>query len=136
MRPTLAAACVLALFGTARAQDDKPAAAPAKKCVLDATIATGFPVADQRVLDVDRDGRADLVLPRGDECELWLNGGVEKATGLPKFTKAATIRVELRRAVSVKAEALSDVLENSFRVPRLSIADVDGDGRPDLLVEN
>lgn len=84
--------------------------------------------------DVNGDGRPDLVLPRGEECELWLNGGPDATTKLPVFTKAASIKVDLQRATSTKAEALSDVLEESFRIPYLTIADVNGDGRRDLLV--
>ncbi len=86
--------------------------------------------------DVNGDARPDLVLPRGEECDLWLNGGPDAQTGLPVFTKAASIRVQMHRETAVKADALSDVLESSFRVPNISITDVNGDARSDLYVEN
>jgi VCBS repeat protein len=92
--------------------------------------------------DVNGDGRADLVVPRGDECDLWLNGGGAKESAAPAgnappaFTKTATVRVEMRHESATRAEALSDVLEESFRIPNLRIEDVNGDGRGDLLVES
>jgi len=43
---------LLAAFaGGAHAGDE-----PARKCVLATTIATGFPVSEERLLDVDGDG--------------------------------------------------------------------------------
>jgi len=99
-------------------------------------LRVGRPTFVDVARDVNGDGRADLVVPRGDECDLWLNGGLDAKTGLPTFSKAATIRVDMRRETAAKADALSDVLESSFRVPNLSISDVNGDGRPDLLVED
>jgi hypothetical protein len=99
-------------------------------------IRVGRPTFADIARDVNGDGRADLVLPRGDDCELWLNGGADAQTGLPSFTKAASIRVRLMRESISKGEALSDVLEESFRIPNLSIVDVNGDGRRDLYVEN
>jgi hypothetical protein len=99
-------------------------------------LRVGRPTFTAIARDVDGDKRADLVVPLGEACELWLNGGVDKSSGLPSFGKAATIHVELKREVAVRADALSDVLESSFRAPDLSIADVNGDGRRDLLVED
>jgi hypothetical protein len=99
-------------------------------------LRVGRPTFADVARDVNGDGRADLVVPRGDECDLWLNGGIDAKTGLPTFTKAATIPVDMKSETSMKADALSDVLESSFRVPNLSISDVNGDGRPDLLVED
>lgn len=99
-------------------------------------IRVGRPTFADIARDVNGDGRADLVLPRGDECELWLNGGPDAQTGLPTFTKAASIHVKLQRESQTKDDALSDVLEESFRIPNLSIVDVNGDGRRDLYVEN
>ena len=111
----------------------------AQDCVAPRTklpIRVGRPTFAEIARDVNGDGRADLVLPRGEECELWLNGGADAQTGLPTFTKAASIRVRLTRESQSKGEALSDVLEESFRIPNLSIVDVNGDGRRDLYVEN
>ena len=99
-------------------------------------LRVGRPRFAEIARDVNGDGRADLVVPRGDECDLWLNAGLDGQTKLPSFTKAATIRMELQREIATRTEALSDVLEMSFRVPNLRIADVNGDGRRDLYVEN
>jgi hypothetical protein len=99
-------------------------------------LRVGRPTFADVARDVNGDGRADLVVPRGDECDLWLNGGIDAASGLPSFAKAATIRVDMKRETAARADALSDVLESSFRIPNLSISDVNGDGRPDLLTSD
>jgi hypothetical protein len=98
------------------------------------TLRVGRPTFADIARDVNGDGRPDLVLPRGEECDLWLNGGPDAATGLPTFKKAASIKVDLQRATAAKSDALSDVLEESLRIPYLTLADVNGDGRRDLLV--
>ncbi len=98
-------------------------------------LRVGRPVFAEIARDVNGDGRPDLVLPAGDSCELWLNGGLDPATKLPSFTRAASIHVDMSRENETKGDALSDVLESSFRIPDLRFADVNGDGRPDLLVE-
>jgi len=99
-------------------------------------LRVGEPAFAEIARDVNGDGRADLVVPRGDECELWLNAGLDAKTGAPNFTKVASIRVDMKHETATRAENLSDVLESSFRVPRLSFDDVNGDGRPDLVVED
>jgi hypothetical protein len=80
------------------------------------------------------------VLPRSGACELWLNSGppeVEagaEASPWPAFRRAASITVEVKRWGSRSGEDLSDVLESSFAIPGVVTRDVNGDGRPDLLV--
>jgi len=104
-------------------------------------LRVGVPTFVDIVQDVNNDGRPDLVLPVGDFCELWLNDGpraglLGEPAGLPSFRRTARISVRVARARSTSAEALSDQLESSFTIPRLQTRDVNGDGRPDLVVED
>ncbi len=84
--------------------------------------------------DVNMDGLDDIVVPTLAGVELWLASlGTEQR--VPAFRKMATISVEVARWGSHDAEYLSDSLESSFAIPGLATRDVNGDGRPDLLVE-
>jgi hypothetical protein len=86
------------------------------------------------VQDVNRDGAPDIVLPTPSACELWL-ASVDSADGAPQFRKTATLAVDVTRWGAREGEFLSDALESSFAIPGLDTRDVNGDGRPDLLVE-
>ncbi|MBM3991481.1 MAG: VCBS repeat-containing protein [Planctomycetes bacterium] len=84
--------------------------------------------------DVNLDGLDDIVVPTLNGVELWLASlGTEQR--VPAFRKLATLSVEVSRWGSHDAEYLSDSLESSFSIPGLLTRDVNGDGRPDLLVE-
>jgi hypothetical protein len=52
----------------------------------------------------------------------------------PAFSKVASIKVRIAAGQSTEAALLSDDLESSIAIPGLSMSDVNGDGRPDLLV--
>jgi hypothetical protein len=103
----------------------------------------GEPTFSSVLRDVNGDGGPDLLVPRGDACELWLwtapaagADGKVAADALPEYRSVGAFRVDVSRQRSTDAEALSDVLESSLRVPALTFEDVNGDGRRDLLVED
>jgi len=81
------------------------------------------------VQDVNSDGRPDVVVPGPERTEVWIN----KKGG---FRRTARIRVEIDRWDAMDADALSDDLATSFRIPHLRTEDVNGDRRPDLLVKS
>lgn len=98
------------------------------------TLRVGSPQLTGFMQDVNRDGLPDVVLPTPQACELWLaSPGADGAP--PQFRKAATVAVTVSRWGSREGEFLSDQLESSFAIPGLDTRDVNGDGRPDLLVE-
>lgn len=97
-------------------------------------LRVGAPTFSGIAQDVNNDGLDDLVVPTLSGVELWLASLAPDAK-VPTFRKAATVSVEIGRWGSHDAEYLSDSLESSFTVPGLATRDVNGDGRPDLLVE-
>jgi hypothetical protein len=103
-------------------------------------LRVGAPTFADFVRDVNRDGRLDVVVPAGEQCELWLQGTGEGPTaeGQPGpgvvLRRAATIAVELERWGNRDPSALSFTLESSFSIPDVQTRDLNGDRRPDLLV--
>ena len=94
----------------------------------------GAPTFSGIAQDVNNDGLDDLIVPSLAGVELWLASLATDAQA-PTFRKAATVSVELGRSSTRDAQYLSDSLEGSLSVPGLATRDVNGDGRPDLLVE-
>lgn len=103
-------------------------------------VRVGVPTFAALAQDVNRDGRADIVLPTSAGCELWMAQAGEAQAGeaeeVQSFRRTATIAVEISRWGAHEAKYLSDSLESSFAIPGLDTRDVNGDGRPDLLVED
>ncbi|MDA1220998.1 MAG: VCBS repeat-containing protein [Planctomycetota bacterium] len=93
---------------------------------------TGAPVFVDFLLDLNVDGRADLLVPRGEVCELWLR---DVRAGEISFSLSQSLPVDFGHSMRSRADALTDTLVNRVRVPSLDILDVNGDGRPDLRVE-
>jgi FG-GAP-like repeat len=99
-------------------------------------LRTGRPRFAPFVQDVNGDGRADLVVPDGEALDVWIQGVATGADQEPTFSKVASVKVRVGSSRSTDASLLSDDLESSLSIPGLSMADVNGDGRPDLLVED
>lgn len=88
--------------------------------------------------DVNEDGHVDVVLPVVDACELWLNSGPSEDApeAGPRLRRTARVPVEMGRWAMYRWEELSNVKVSSFTIPDLATRDVNGDGRPDLLVDD
>jgi FG-GAP-like repeat len=100
------------------------------------TLRLGGPRFAEVLEDLNGDGRLDVIVPHAHEIELWLNRGVDEADGLPRLSKAAVVRTDLKSTDRVRGSTLSDQLECGFRIPKLEFTDVNGDGRPDLVVSD
>ncbi len=81
------------------------------------------------VQDINSDGQLDIVVPGSERTEVWIRDG-------ERFRRTARIAVDIDRWDSVNGRALSDSLTTSFRIPNLRTQDINGDGRPDLLVRS
>ncbi|MHC5005695.1 MAG: FG-GAP repeat domain-containing protein [Planctomycetota bacterium] len=92
---------------------------------------TRWPRAAGIAPDLNNDGRADLVLPRGMECQVWLSRGED---GDARLEQAGVFAVSVGRDQESDAEHLSDELREQFTLPALAPEDVNGDGRPDLVL--
>ncbi|MEE8107319.1 MAG: VCBS repeat-containing protein [Planctomycetota bacterium] len=89
--------------------------------------------------DLNGDDRADLIVPLDHACEMWLNGGAPGADGNAggsQLRRIGTIAVDVERWRRMRSEVLSDRLTDSFSIPQLRTADVNGDGRADLIVKH
>lgn len=81
--------------------------------------------------DVNDDGVLDLIYPAGARYRLFLGDG----KGGFRAKGARTLPSGMRVSVQAPAGVLDAQLESSFRIPRLLVRDVDGDGRPDLIAQ-
>ncbi len=99
-------------------------------------LRTGRPRFAPFAQDVNGDGRADLVVPDGEALDVWIQGVATGAGTEPQFTKVASVKVRVSSTRSTDGALLSNDLESSLTIPGLSMSDVNGDGRPDLLVED
>lgn len=121
-------------------------------------LRVGLPQFAEILPDVNGDGRPDLLIPRAGTCEIWINDGIEPAgddgeaiddadddgTGedagaggaapVPRFRRTAAVRTDVRRERRTSGEMLSDKLESAFWIPSIDFEDVNGDGRPDVVV--
>ncbi len=104
--------------------------APRAKFVL----RVGRPRFADFLRDVNGDRRPDLLLPTGETYEVWLAEAPAEAGSAPRFRKAAVVKAGLQRGREFAGEDLSDQWEEAFRIPYLHFSDVNGDGRPDLVV--
>lgn len=91
------------------------------------------PQLGELLRDLDGDGRLDLLLPTLDGCQPWLQRDDPATPGLPRFQSAPLVRLPVAVTVQERSRGLEQPWTGELRVPAIATADLDGDGRPDLL---
>lgn len=85
------------------------------------------------VRDVDGDGLLDLLVPLGDRVRLWFGDGAGFQPG-PELSMSSALAYDVGGAQG-RRQLLGRV-SRTLKVPILSMRDLSGDGRPDLLVQD
>ncbi len=98
------------------------------------TLRTGQPRFCNFATDVNGDRRPDLVIPGTTHCSLYLNRGTGDA-GQPQYRLASRLETRVESSSRTGSAALSSRLNASITIPDLHTADVNGDGRADLIAE-
>jgi len=96
------------------------------------TMRTGRPYLSPFVQDLDRDGRVDILLPTLRGVMPFLQEAPDD-DGEPRFRAMDLLSVPVRTQVDGRGEDLDQDLQGSLEVPQIETADLDGDGRPDLV---
>jgi hypothetical protein len=96
------------------------------------TLRTGQPQVSTFMTDVNGDQRLDFVIPGTTHCSVYLNKPSENSSQT-SFTLTSRIENEIDTRASQGSEALSSNLSASIQIPDLQTADVNGDGRQDLV---
>jgi len=95
-------------------------------------LRTGRPQFSPFVQDLNRDGRADLLLPtlRGVQPFFQETPGDD---GAPRFVAMEPLPVPVQTTVDGGEGGLDDELQGGLVIPQIETEDLNGDGRRDLL---
>jgi hypothetical protein len=99
------------------------------------SLRTDQPQRAPFVQDLDRDGRLDLLLPTLTGVTPYLQEAPAD-DGAPRFRALGALQVPVDVTVEDTSSAKNRELVGSVTVPQLETADLDGDGRPDLLTRD
>lgn len=96
------------------------------------TLRTDRPQLRPFVQDLDRDGRLDLLLPSLAGVQPFVQE-LPGADGALRFRALPVLAVPVAASAAPGSGDLDDEPQGSVTVPQIETADLDGDGRPDLL---
>ncbi|MEE9391307.1 MAG: VCBS repeat-containing protein [Planctomycetota bacterium] len=97
-------------------------------------VRTTIPMLGEFARDATGDGLMDIVVPKYRSCALFVNQG--GASGKPpKFRKTAEVEVRVSSDIETSGGGNIDDLASRLYIPDLNTIDVNGDGRPDLVVK-
>ena len=99
------------------------------------TLRTDQPQLRPFVQDLDHDGRLDLLLPTLQGVLPFVQEPPQ-ADGAPRFRALPLLAVPVGTDVDAGGPDLDDEYEGELRVPQIETADLNGDGRPDLLTRD
>lgn len=83
--------------------------------------------------DLNQDGSAELVAPRGNRMEIWRRMP-RTGAGPSEYDRIASVEIQPRRFRITSARIASDSLNDEYDIPALKLLDQNGDGRKDLWV--
>ncbi|HGY90180.1 MAG TPA: VCBS repeat-containing protein [Planctomycetes bacterium] len=83
--------------------------------------------------DVNKDGLVDLLVPTADALQLWVQKAGKRR---PAFKKTARIAVAAEITVGKGQRQGDDDLFQTIHIPDLQTRDINGDGRPDLVIQH
>ncbi|MFY9342187.1 MAG: VCBS repeat-containing protein, partial [Planctomycetota bacterium] len=100
-------------------------------------LRVGHPRLSPFVQDLDRDGRPDLLLPTLAGCVPYLQEAPAGDDGgaAPRFRALPVLPVRVQIGVDPSDGSFDDEHQGSVVIPQVERADLDGDGRPDLVTQ-
>jgi hypothetical protein len=97
------------------------------------TLHSGVPRFVDFAPDLNQDGSAELVAPRGNRMEIWRRMP-QTGAATEQYDRIAAVEIAPRRSRSTNASIASDTLFDEYDIPALKLLDQNGDGRKDLWV--
>jgi hypothetical protein len=88
------------------------------------------------VQDLDRDGRLDLLLPTLQGCTPFLQQPPADGSQDPQFRALPPLSLPVQVNLDASNGTLDDEHQMSLVIPQVDTADLNGDGRPDLLTHD
>ncbi|HEX6812215.1 MAG TPA: VCBS repeat-containing protein [Planctomycetota bacterium] len=88
------------------------------------------------VQDLDRDGRLDLLLPTLQGCTPYLQQAPAGGAQEPQFRALPPLSLPVQVRLDASNGTLDDEHQSSLVIPHVETADLNGDGRPDLLTRD
>jgi hypothetical protein len=96
------------------------------------TLRVDRPQRSPFVQDLNRDGRLDILLPTLQGVQPFLQEA-PAADGALAFRSMQRLPVSVQTTVADRSGGRDQELQGSVVIPQITTADLDGDGRPDLL---
>lgn len=88
------------------------------------------------VQDLDRDGRLDLLLPTLQGCTPFLQEPPADGATDPRFRALPPLSLPVQVNLDASNGTLDDEHQMSLVIPQVETADLNGDGRPDLVTRD
>ncbi len=85
------------------------------------------------VQDLDRDGRLDLLLPTLQGCVPFLQEAPSEKGAEPQFRALPLLPLPVQVNLDASHGALDEEHQGGLMIPQVETADLNGDGRPDLV---
>jgi len=100
------------------------------------TLRTDRPHEAPFVQDLDRDGRLDLLLPTLQGCTPFLQLPPADGATDPQFRALPPLPLPVQVSLHPSNSSLDDEHQMSLVIPQVETADLNGDGRPDLITHD